>query len=210
MAILKTGWERVKGAFKVLLGGAAAVGLSDLLKGILKEKGMEAGLDFIKNLTTGKGLVNEAAYGYILDKCKLKTEERSLLIRSIQELRSGTEEEKEAADNFIILIALCDQGGTCNRPGEQIIHGFIHRITEYPSEAEKIKMIKNNVIHIGTNAETKTKITAVKKWATEAWHKHIEPVLSQINTLSEEYNTSSKKALDDFNKRPLWKKIFLN
>lgn len=210
MAILRTGWGRVKGAFKVLMGGAAAVGLSDLLKGILKEKGVETGVEFIKSLATGKGLANEAAYGYILDKCKLKTEERSLFIRSIQELRGGTEEEKEAANNFIILVALCDQGGICNRPGEQIIHGFIHRIAEYPNEAEKVKMIKENVLHIGTNAEVKTKIYAVKKWAAEAWNQHIEPILGQINTLSEKYNNSSEKALEDFSNRPLWKKIFLN
>jgi hypothetical protein len=209
MAILRTGWERLKGAFEVLLGGAAAVGIADLLKGVLKEKGVETGIEFIKSLATGKGLANEATYGYILDKCKLKTDERSLLIHAIEELRKGTKQEKEAANNFIIAVALCDQVGTCNRPGEQIIHGFVHRISEYPTEAEKIQMIKDNVIHIGTNAEIKNKVAIVQKWALEAWHQ-LESFFEQVNKTSKKYNRSSAKALRDFNQRPLWKKILLN
>lgn len=210
MAILQEGWNRLKGAWKFLVGGAAAVGLSDLIKGMAREKGLEMTGEFIKSLASGKGLNNEAVYGYILDRCNLKTEERSLLIRSIQELRAGTEEEREAANNFIIIVALCDQGGTCDRPGEKIIHGFIHRITEYPNEAEKVRMIKENVVHIGTNAETKTKLYTVKKWAAKAWDQHIEPILGQASTLSEDYKNSSKKALEVFNKRPWWKKALTN
>lgn len=209
MAILKTAWERVKGAFKVLLGGAAAVGLADILKGVLKDKGIEAAAGFIQSLATGKGLKNEAVYGYILGKCNLKTEERKFHIRAIEELRLGTEKEKQAANNFIILVALGDPDKNGERPGEQIIHGFIHRISEYPDEAGKVQMIKDNVVHIGTDAETKKKIAVVQKWALEAWDE-VKGLFGQVNTLSVEYKKDSKEALDKFKERPWYKKLFFN
>lgn len=168
MAILREGFENVKGAFKVLMGSAIAVGAMDMLKKIIEDKGVEAGIDFIRVLASGKGLTNEAVYGYIMAACDLKTAERMLLIRAIEELRLGTEKEKQAADNFVIIVALADPDDkTKRRPGEKIIHGFIHRIYEYPTDDEKLRMIKDNVIHIGTDAETKTKIAVAQKWAIE-------------------------------------------
>ena len=172
MAIIRNVYEKLKGAFKVLIGSAVAVGLADALKGIIKDKGIKAAATFIESLATGKGLGNEAVYGEILDRLNLKTEQRALLIRASQELRAGTEKEKQAADNFIILVALGNPDPkTGQRPGERIINGFIHRIDEYPDDTAKVKMIKDNIIHIGTDAETKAKIAVVQKWAIEAWGK---------------------------------------
>lgn len=212
MTILRTGLERIKGAFKVLIGGAAAFGLADIIKNVLKEQGIEAGVSFIKTLASGKGLGNEAVYGTILDRCKLTNEERSFLIRAIEEMRHGKEEEKEAANNFIILVALGDPDKSGKRPGERTLHGFVHRITDpaLTTDAAKLKMLKDNIVHIGTNAEVKTQISIVQKWAVEAWEKQIKPNLKQINKLSKKYKRSSKKALRDFEERPLWKKILFN
>jgi hypothetical protein len=234
MAILNTAWKRAKGAFKVLMGGAAAFGLKDILTGLFKDKGIELGTDFLRSLATGKGLENEAVYGYILDKCNLKTEERMLLIRAIKELRNGTEKEKEAANNFVIVVSIKEtllaDGATVasaatkattatnkvlnNYPatmrlGEHILHSFIHRIDEYQTEAEKIQMIKDNVIHIGTNAEVKTKVSAIYEWAIEAWNQ-IQAVIDQAEKVSKDYRRSSKQALKKFKDRPWWKKAFLN
>lgn len=210
MAILKETYNRVSGAMKVIFGSAVAVGLFDALKGIIKEKGIEEGVGFIKSLATGKGLENEAVYGYILDKCNLTTPERSLLIRASKELRSGTEEEKQAANNFIILVALGDPGEkTKKRPGENIIHGFIHRIKDYATDDEKVQMIKDNIVHIGTDAETKKKIAVVQKWAISAWNE-IQGLVEQINAVSDDFRQRSEKALAEFEARPLWKKLFFN
>lgn len=210
MAILKETYNRVSGAMKVIFGSAVAVGLFDALKGIIKEKSIEEGVDFIKSLATGKGLENEAVYGYILDKCNLTTPERSLLIRASKELRSGTEEEKQAANNFIILVALGDPGEkTKKRPGERIIHGFIHRINEYADDNARVQMIKDNIIHIGTDAETKKKIAVVQKWAIGAWNE-IKGFMEQVSAVSADFEQKSEKALREFQNRPLWKKIFLN
>lgn len=210
MSILKEGWNRISGAFKVLMGSAAAVGLLDIIKGLLKEKGVEAGVEFIKTLATGKGLENEAVYGYILDRCSLKTDERMFLVRAIEELRIGTEKEVDAANNFIILVALGNPDKNGRRPGEKIIHGFIHRIGEYSTEDEKIRMIKDNVIHIGTNAEVCSNVSAAKKWAAKVWAQEIRPLINQLNVGAKDFRDASKKALDDFDKRPLWRKLFLN
>ncbi len=172
MAILREVYDRLSGAIKVILGSAVAVGLFDFLKGIAKEKGAQAGVDFIKTLATGKGLGDQAVYAYILGRCNLTLIERNLLIRAIEELRASSEKERQIADNFVILVALSDPDPkNGKRPGEKIIHGFIHRIDEYPTDAEKIQMIKDNVVHIGTDAETKKKVAIVQKWAIEAWKK---------------------------------------
>lgn len=212
MAILSTGWERVKGAFKVLIGGAAAIGLKDILTGALKEHGVSAGVDFIKTFADGRGLKNEAVYGYILGRCALKNDERSLLIYAIEELRRGTEEESEAANNFIVLVSLGDPDKNGRRPGEKIIHGFIHRINNpaLTTDAERLQMIKDNIVHIGTNAEVKTKVDAVQKWAIGVWENDLKPLIDALNVKAEKYKTDSEKALDDFNKQPLWKKLFKN
>ncbi len=209
MAILGKVSERIKGAFKFLLGGAAAVGLTDLLKGMAKEKGIEAASDFVRSLATGKGLNNEANYGYIIDRCNLKTKERELLIKSIQELRKGSEEEKEAANNFIIEVSLGSPDKNGKRPGERIIHGFIHRICDYSNETKQVQMIKNNVIHLGTDAEVKKKIAMVQKWAMEAWNQ-VEDFIEPINKLSDKYKRYLKRELDEYQKRPWWKKLLLN
>lgn len=202
MAILKEASNRISGAIKVIFGSAIAVGLFDALKGIIKEKGIEKGFDFIKSLATGKGLQNEAVYGQILDMLNLKTEERSLLIRAFKELRSGTEEQRQVADNFIILVALGDPDEkTKKRPGEQIIHGFIHRINEYATDDEKVQMIKDNIIHIGTDAETKTKISAVQKWAKETWTKIIPFLDTNIGKIGTEISAGSTWVDTQYKKR---------
>lgn len=208
MAILKNVSQKVKDMFKVLAGSAVVVGISDTLKGILADKGIQAGSEFVKSLATGKGLDNEAVYGFILDQCKLKTEERNSLIRSIEELRHGSEKEKQAANNFIIIVAL-DPNKSGKRPGEQIIHGFIHRISEYTTEAEKVQMIKDNIIHIGTDAEVKKKVAIVQKWAMEAWQQ-IKGFVEQFNNLSDTYKNCAEKELGEYEARPLWKKLLLN
>jgi hypothetical protein len=208
MAILKNVSQKVKDMFKVLAGSAVVVGISDTLKGILADKGIQAGSEFIKSLATGKGLENEAVYGFILDQCKLKTEERNSLIRSIEELRHGSEKEKQAANNFIIIVAL-DPNKSGKRPGEQIIHGFIHRISEYATEAEKVQMIKDNIIHIGTDAEVKKKVAIVQKWAMEAWQQ-IKGLVEQFNNLSDTYKNCAEKELGEYEARPWWKKLLLN
>ncbi|PIU07332.1 MAG: hypothetical protein COZ85_03880 [Candidatus Moranbacteria bacterium CG_4_8_14_3_um_filter_34_16] len=207
MAILKKTYDKMVGALKVLLGSAVVVGLRDTLGGIIKEKGVEAGGDFIKSLATGKGLQNEAVYGFILGKCDLTTSERSLLIRAIEGLRTGTEENRQAANNFIILVALGDPDKeTGERPGERIVHGFIHRINEYKSEDEKVRMIKDNIIHIGTDAETKKKIAVVQKWAIGAWNE-IKKFVGQINAVSADFRQNSETALNEFRSLPWWKKM---
>ena len=210
MAILKETYDRLVGAFKVLMGSAIAVGLMDALGGIIKEKGIEAGADFIKSLASGKSLTNEAVYGYILGNCNLTTPERSLLIRAIEELRAGTEKEEQIANNFVILVAIgVPDPKTGERPGERIIHGFIHRIDEYETEDEKVRMIKDNIIHIGTDAETKKKIAVAQKWAIGAW-KEIRGVMGQINAFSADFRQNSETALNEFQNRPWWKKMFFN
>jgi hypothetical protein len=174
------------GAFKVLAGSAITVGILDALKNILKEKGFEAGTDFIKSLASGKGLENEAIYGLILDSCNLTTIERSFIIRAIQELRTnGTEKEQQAANNFIILVALgVPDVKTRKRPGEKIIHGFIHRINEYATDDAKVQMIKDNIIHIGTDAQVANKISQVQEWALMIWEK-IKPIGDKIDSGAE-------------------------
>lgn len=210
MAILKNVTDRLKGAFKVLVGSAAVVGIVDVIKGYVKEKGLEEGVKIVKELASGKGLLNEAVYGYILGKCKITSDERAFFIGAIEELRAGTEKEKEAANNFVIAIA---QENPCTKGswlGEETLKGIIKHIKSCPTKAEKMQMIKNNIINIGTDVKVKDNVDIVKKWAMDVWTNDIKPVIDQINALSEEYRDSSKKALDDFNKRPLWKKLFLN
>ena len=208
--MFRNAYENLKGAFQVLMGSAVAVGLMDALRGIIKEKGIEAGADFIKSLDRGKGLENEAIYGYILGECNLTTAERALLIRAFKELRSGTEEEKQIANNFIILVALGNPDEkTKKRPGEQIIHGFIHRISEYADDDSRVQMIKDNIIHIGTDAETKKKIAIVQKWAIGAWNE-IKGFVGQVNVVSNNFRQSSETALNEFQDRPWWKKMFSN
>jgi hypothetical protein len=191
-----------------------AVGLVDALKDVVTKEGSEAGVNFIKTLATGKGLGNEAEYGIILDRLNLNTEERNLLIKAIEELRAGTEEQKQAANNFVIAVALGKPNEkTGERPGEMIINGFIHRISEYPNEMAKVKMLKENILHIGTDAETKKKITDIQKLVEVAWEKigdFLENSGDDIIKASRKFDKMSKKKLDDFEKRQLWKKIMMN
>lgn len=209
MAILSGTIEKLKGAFKVLTGSAVAVGLANVLRDIVKEKGVEAGAKFIKALATGKGLENEAVYGQILDRCNLKTHQRNLLIRAIKEMRNSTEEEKTAANNFVILVAIGEPEKGGGLPGERIINGFIHRVDEYVNEDEKVQMIKDNIIHIGTDVETKKKIAVVQKWAMGAYDQ-LKDFVNKTNIFSDQLLQKSEKRLADFEKRPLWKKLFLN
>lgn len=214
MAILQKAYQNLKGAFKVLFGGTIAVGLVDSLKDVIKQKGGDAGVNFIKSLATGKGLGNEAVYGEILDRVNLKTKERDLLIKAIEQLRTGTEKQKQAADNFIILTAIgVPDEKTGKRPGEGIIHGFIHRISEFPNEAQQLQMIKDNIVHIGTDAETKKKISEIQKWAKTALTetgKFLEETGNDFLKASKRLDKKSKKALKEFKDRPLWKKILMN
>ena len=94
-------------------------------------------------------------------------------------------------------------------PGEYTINGFIHRISEYPNEVESIQMVKDNVVHIGTNAKTKQKIEIAKKWALKAWEQ-VKGFTNEINALSAEYKNDAERELKEFKERPLWKKLFLN
>jgi len=210
MAIIRNVYENLKGAFKVLIGSAVAVGLADALKGIIKDKGVDAGVDFIKALATGKGLKDQSVYGYILGRCNLTLIERNLLIRAIEELRANSEKEKQIADNFVIAVALGNPDPKNGKlPGEKIIHGFIHRINEYPDDIAKVKMIKDNIIHIGTDAETKAKIAVVQKWAIEAWGK-IKVFFQEADDFSKRIEQSAKDRKKAFEDRPWWKKFFLN
>ncbi len=209
MSILRGVWEKIKDATKVLLGGAAAVGISDIIKDTIKDHGVKVATDLFGSFASGKGLINEHFYGIILDACDLTTEQRNLHLIALEEMRdSENKKEVEAANNFIIVVAIGSDGKGMV-PGKKIIDGYIHRLDEFATKKEKMDWIKLNIKNIGTDAEIKGKVAKLRDAVASVW-KEIKAPLDFLNEFSSELLEEAKEESAKYDKRGFISKIFFN
>ncbi|MDZ7612183.1 MAG: hypothetical protein U5L10_05450 [Candidatus Moranbacteria bacterium] len=161
----------------------------DIASGIVgkadKVKSFKEGVETIKGLASGKGLQDQYVWGMVLQQCHLSTEQRRLLIESIEEMRLMGNEEAELADNFIIAVAL---GEPINGsyPGKEILNGFIHRVDEFPDDASRKRMIKDNIRSIGNDATVKGVASKVKKLVKTYWPKLDQEAANVVDGFNEQ------------------------
>lgn len=167
-------FKKAKGLGRWLVADAVTGKLLGAFRGVISSGASEAtkeGLQGVFSSPSGEGLDSEAIFWRIVARLELTTYRRNCLAEALRQMREAKGADEEAADIFVLMVALAPvQEGEDRYPGHLILNDFMYRFSvdgnqdeDHPHQ-EDVDSLKENIRVVGRDIRLKGTVTKIREW----------------------------------------------